>query len=672
MALTQKEKNKLVESGAMKKYVNKSWDEIEKSLASEKKNTDMSAISERLDKIRKEVQPTSGNSQGRSGNTNSAPKANNVGTTPVQQQPQADVSKYTQMYNTAKANNDYAGMEAANRGANILRGLGDVVTAQNDIDAVKKLAQVNPPIKPVTTQQPTQQQPAGMSDYDIFDTQRRATQGFQTYAPDTSNWKRQVSELGTRYAQLWDRYNAGDKTVTTDVLKQALANYSKAHGAIGFTDNVALVDSNLVMKDEFYQGDAKKGFMYSGNKDTVQPAQNSYTQPGYNTSGYSSTGTQTQNGQSNIQQMIQQVADTQYGQVENGLKKRVANILAQYSGQLGNVEKDYIDEYQNVDRNAYQADEATKVAMAKAGLLNTGIGQGYDQQNDFKYNMARQGIDLQKQGQYDTINNSINETNRNLAYDLDNVALEKANFINQNQLQEAKDLRTIARDDYWKGREADLAEQQFDWQKDSFAQQMDFEKQKFDATMDYNYDNMFQQTQQFNERMGLETQQLTEQQRQFNASLSQDAKQFDANMGFNQSKLVADMEMAKAELQVRAATARMDAGLAQQKMQLEMQEYKDAMAMKLRELGIAQQGFFTEENNRIDGMMYQYVGNAGGLGKESAATLFAVVNNSMLTPAMKYEKVKMLNTVLTNGTTGLQFNNPYSQYYQQHKNVTDY
>jgi hypothetical protein len=635
------------------------------SSGSSGKSSTAQAISDKLDDLR------SGN-----GGTNSKPKPNNGGTNSTsqpKQTPTVDVSKYSQMYNNAKANNDYAGMEAANRAANILRGLGDVVTAQVDIDAVKKLAQSKPPkttTQPTAKEKPstTPSQPAGFEDYDVFDTQRRATQGFNTYAPDTSAWKRQVSELGTRYAQLWDRYKAGDTTVTTDVLKQALNNYAKAHGAISFTDNVALVDSNMVMKDEFYEGGATKGFMYSGNKDTIQPEQNYYVAPGYNTKS-SSNGTNYNYGnstQSNIQQMIQQLADSQYGQVENSLKKRVANILAQYSSQLGNVEKDYIDDYQNVDQNAYQANEATKVAMAKAGLLNTGIGEGYNQQNAFKYNMARQNVDLQKQGQYDTINNSINETNRNLAYDLDNVALEKANFINQNQLQEAKDLRTIARDDYWRSREADLAERQFDFQKDSFTQQMDFEKEKFDKTMDYNYNNMFEQKQQFLEQMGLQREQLTEQTRQFNEKLKQDAIQFDKNMGFNQDKLTADMEMAKAELQIRAATARMDAGIAQQKLQLEMQEYKDAMTMKLRELNIAQQSFFTEENNRIDGMMFKYVGDTGGLSKESAATLFAVINNSMLTPAMKYEKVKMLNTVLSNGQSGLQFDNPYSQYYQQH------
>lgn len=362
------------------------------------------------------------------------------------------------------------------------------------------------------------------------------------------------------------------------------------------------------------------------------------------TSGSSSNSTSNSYKTNNdIYDLINRTADSQYGQAENALRQRVAGILSQYSNQMKGVEGQYNPIYQKADLNTYQQNEATKAAMAKAGLLNTGIGQGYNQQNAFKANMARQDIDLQKQGQYDTINNSINDTKRDMEYDLNNLALEKSKFINSNMLQEAKDLRAIERDDYWKNRQMELSEAQFDFQKDSFDKQYSLEERKqifaedsWLKTYEMDEKKFTEMQDQFAKTYGLQNEQFAQSKYEFDAKLKQTNEQFDAQMGWSEQVHKDEMAMQTKQLNASIANSQRDYRMAMTRLQQETREYNDSLAQMADDKAV-------EESRRVDAAIAYGVLN--GL---DSNYMLGVVNTSTLSRYMKSEKIKMFNNAFSN------------------------
>lgn len=353
-------------------------------------------------------------------------------------------------------------------------------------------------------------------------------------------------------------------------------------------------------------------------------------------------------GSSDIMQMIRDMADSYYGKAENALRQRTAGVIGDYTTQLKGVEDNYVPIYQNADRNAYQTNENTKAAMARAGLLNTGVGKGYDQQNAFKANMARQDIDLQKQDEYDTINTNINNTKRDLEYGLQNLLLEKANFINSQSLQEARDVRTIENENYWKERQMGLAESQFDFQKDSFNKQFSLEERKqifaensWNKSFELDNKKFKEMQKQFSETFGLQKEQFAQSKYEFDNKLKEEVRQFDKQFGFNAKVHADNMKMQEKQLSASIANSQRDYNMALKRLYQEQTEYNDSLKRYASEKMV-------DESNRVDEAISYAILNMDS--KTATQYIKGLLKTSQLSQTMQAEKLKMINNALSDTT----------------------
>ncbi len=419
-----------------------------------------------------------------------------------------------------------------------------------------------------------------------------------------------------------------------------------------------------------YESFINKGYTYDGvrtdDKGMYDRNGNLIKTKQYNTSSsddYDSSNSSSKNNNSSptfdskaIMDMIIAMANSTYDQQKLNLRKQIASVLSNYNAQLGRVEQDYMPTYQNIDQANYNQQEATKAAMAKAGLLGTGIGEGYNQQNAFKYAGMRQDVDLQKQGQYDAINKSIADVQRDMQYDLNNIDLEKINFINAQQLQEAKDLRSIELDNYWKNRQMNLQEAQFDFTKDSFERQFSlqdrqqiFAETSWEKTYQLDVDKFKAQQKQFAKSWGLENDKFARSKFEFDETLKQRNKEFDATMEWNEEQLKQEMKMNEKQLEASINNAMLDYRSSMARLEQEAFEYN-------RQLERAWAQDWLDESRRVDELIAY-----GLLNDLGADYMRGAIKTSTLSPGMQVKKLEMLNNAFgsgyasvnnTGGTTG--------------------
>lgn len=363
-------------------------------------------------------------------------------------------------------------------------------------------------------------------------------------------------------------------------------------------------------------------------------------------------------------------ANLKYDSVMADLKQRVANIINQYSTQLGNVDNNYSSVYQENAQNSYDAKEAVRRKLARAGMLNSGVDVGNTQQVMNTTNMAKQKIDLQKQGEKDTLNNNITDTNRNLEMDLNQATQEKGNFLANVEAQAAQDYmnymnqqKQFMADNYWKG--ANYAIDSTKVNNDLVGMKANYglesaklsqSASQFATSLQQKYDEMAQQGGQFTQEMALKNKELAVQNAQFYDKLKQEAdnfksslklderkleedkRQFDDNLGFQRDKMGADLNLGYAQVSASLSNSILDANTANARLSEEMRQFNSEFEMKQTEMGMAKDSWIQKENARVD----EAIINLAKSGGQYQSSIPGIISSSNLPDSVKQAKLKMI------------------------------
>lgn len=463
----------------------------------------------------------------------------------------------------------------------------------------------------------------------------------------------ELPEIEKLKQQAWDVYNKTNNWSNPQIAAihqkaeqlRALQNYS---GGVDGSKRIELKGTPTTIVDNKIV-DAKTGTIIGDTK-PMQSTENNYTPTATNNNDYSNYAPETpqsyepQYSTQNIIDMITKNANQQYNAQADNLRGRVANIIAQFTQQLGGVDAQYQQAYQQNEQSKYQSNEAMKEVLARAGLLGSGVQIGNLKQNEMNYNMSNQAIDLQKQAQKDKLGNQITNTQRDLEYELNKMVGNRDSYINEQTLGEMRRTDDIGRDEYWKQYEANLKRQEvindmtkFDkmyslqerqqlFAEESFIKQFDLDARKFNELQD-----------QFAKTFGLEEQKFSRSAHEFNEQMKAENDRFDRQMGFNEQVHADNMKIERQKLNVSIANANRDYELAQKRLEQEMREYDDSLVNLATRNAV-------EESRRIDEAIIYAIERLSPV--EAEKYINGLINTSQLSSSMKTEKFKMINNAL--------------------------
>ena len=355
--------------------------------------------------------------------------------------------------------------------------------------------------------------------------------------------------------------------------------------------------------------------------------------------------------------LITQNANLQYEAQANTLRNRVADIIAKYTGQLGQVDSQYQQMYQQNELSKYQTNERLKEILARAGLLGSGIEIGNIKQNEMNYNMARQNIDLQKQMTKDELMNQITGLERDLEYNLNQLANQRDAMINQAIIDEMHRADDVARDEYWRQYEANLrraqlgleqeqSREQLDWQKESFQQQLDWHKESFQLRLDYDYEALNKEYEKFMKQYNLELSKFEFEQKKWTEQLAEQARQFDETLGWDKESFAIQMRYRNAELAQAWRIALMNNETKREeiraRLQIEREEFASEFEIALRELGLKEKQTWIDENNSLDAKIFKALEE----GRDDEF-IIALIDTSRLPFTAKEAKKRMIINSIT-------------------------
>lgn len=347
-------------------------------------------------------------------------------------------------------------------------------------------------------------------------------------------------------------------------------------------------------------------------------------------------------------------ANLKYNAVAADLKQRVTNILMQYNQKLGGVDKEYTGAYNTNAQGAYDAKENVKKTMARRGLLTSSVDNANQQMVGNAYAAQKTGIDLQRQGQKDELNNQILNTNTNLEMDLNQIEAEKGDYLANVETQSVKDYN-------------DYIDKQKQQATQNFLQGLGLNIDSSKAANDllgmlanYGIENskLQQNADQFKQNTDLKYKELDQNQSQFNAKLTQEAdqfaqqlgfnkdelkertRQFDAKLGFDKWQTTQQLNAQYAELGNRMAIAKMDNGVAIQRLNQEKSQFDKELEVELRKYDDSMTTTYMAENNRVDEQIAKYSQIDGG-----QKMIPYIISSSYLPQYVKQEKIRMINNM---------------------------
>ena len=344
--------------------------------------------------------------------------------------------------------------------------------------------------------------------------------------------------------------------------------------------------------------------------------------------------------------LITQNANLQYKAQANTLRNRVANIIAKYTGQLGQVDSQYQQMYQQNEQSKYQTNEKLKEVLARAGLLGSGIEIGNIKQNEMNYNIARQNIDLQKQMVKDELMNQITGTERDLEYNLNQLANQRDAMINQAIIDEMRRADDVARDEYWRQYEANLRRAQLGLEQEQLREQLDWQKESFQKQLDYNYEALNQEYEKFIKEYNLKQSEFEFQQKKWTEELAEQARQFDETLGWDKESFAIEMRYKDAELAQAWRIAQMNNETERERiranLQLEREQFAKEFELALKELGLKKEQGWIDENNSLDAKIFKALEE----GRDDAF-IKALIDTSRLPFTAKEAKKKMIVNSIT-------------------------
>lgn len=347
-----------------------------------------------------------------------------------------------------------------------------------------------------------------------------------------------------------------------------------------------------------------------------------------------------------ILNLITQNANLQYKAQANTLRNRVADIIAKYTGQLGQVDSQYQQMYQQNEQSKYQTNEKLKEVLARAGLLGSGIEIGNIKQNEMNYNMARQNIDLQKQMTKDELMNQITGTERDLEYNLNQLANQRDAMINQAMIDEMRRADDVARDEYWKQYEANLRRAQLGLEQEQSREQLEWQKESFQKQLDYNYEALNQEYEKFMKEYNLKQSEFEFQQKKWTEELAEQARQFDESLGWNKESFAIEMQYKNAELAQAWRIAQMNNATERERikanLQLEREQFAKEFELALKELGLKKEQGWIDENNSLDAKIFKALEE----GRDDAF-IISLIDTSRLPFTAKEAKKRMIINSIT-------------------------
>lgn len=344
--------------------------------------------------------------------------------------------------------------------------------------------------------------------------------------------------------------------------------------------------------------------------------------------------------------LITQNANLQYEAQANTLRNRVADIIAKYTGQLGQVDSQYQQMYQQNELSKYQTNEKLKEILARAGLLGSGIEIGNIKQNEMNYNMARQNIDLQKQMTKDELMNQITGIERDLEYNLNQLANQRDAMINQAIIDEMRRADDVARDEYWRQYEANLRRAQLGLEQEQLREQLDWQKESFQKQLDYNYEALNQEYEKFIKEYNLKQSEFEFQQKKWTEELAEQARQFDETLGWNRESFAIEMRYRNAELAQAWRIAQMNNETERERiranLQLEREQFAKEFELALKELGLKEKQSWMDENNSLDAKIFKALEE----GRDDEF-IIALIDTSRLPFTAKEAKKRMIINSIT-------------------------
>lgn len=367
-------------------------------------------------------------------------------------------------------------------------------------------------------------------------------------------------------------------------------------------------------------------------------------------------------------------ASLQYDSVLADLKAKVAQIIADQQLRQKQVQGDYAKQYTQNEADRYQSGQQTDSAMARRGLLNTGIDVANDQANQLRYDMGRQNIDIAKQNELDAIANEIGKAQTQQSYDENKILAQKNAYLAGQKAQTFKDyndymMKVYGMDlDTWYkqqqvrqgdtqleqgDRKLDIDQQQTDNQyeidnkkieqgnrdlnlkQDQINKNYEIDTKKLEQDNTHFYADLNQKASQFAEEMGFKKEELTEKIRQFNEQL-----------GFDREKLKQETSVAYAQMSNSLKIANLDYDASMKKLEIEKTQMWNDYNLAADELDQNDKQIVMKESDRVDNLILDAFTKAAGnknLQKQLPTVLEGIINSSSLDNLMKKEKLDMIN-----------------------------
>jgi hypothetical protein len=372
----------------------------------------------------------------------------------------------------------------------------------------------------------------------------------------------------------------------------------------------------------------------------------------------------------------------QYDATLADLKSRVAQIVADQNLAKQQAQRNYQTQYSQNEGDRYNAQKATDQTMVRRGLNSSGIDEANDQATQLRYDMARQGIDIAKQNQMDTIQNEINKANTQESYDENKIMQQKAAYLSGQDAQAFKDYNDYAMkvygtnaDNFWKGVGANQANQGLLLQQQGQNQnynlqtaQMQNQSNQFNAT--YNQNNQFHQ-----DDVNQKQQQIDNQVSQFNQTLKQNndqflkqfgldenkfnesVRQYNTTMQFNEKQLAQEGQLAREQMANAVRTAGISASAAMANLNWEKEQFNAAA----KSLGMNPQ-LYNMYTGISDNVMAQIKNIATGTsfanGADMVGAFDSVIKASNLPLDWQINLQKVVKNSYTDPVTGGNLNNP--------------